>query len=210
MIIDLKDILLSSLRWSIGLSIGGLLGLFLASLNNFKYINRPFKLIVDFFRAIPVIGIVPIIQMNIGVNEFGKIGLIAWAVMFPVWITISSTIGKTHENAELSLISFSRSVFFRVYTMPKLIGGFLKGIELGIGIAWLAVVAAEWVGTFSSGFWSGGLGYKLIVGTDQDNWEMVYANLLTFGILGLLSAYIWRLSIRLMLKKIKFFNPLLA
>lgn len=160
----------------------------------------------------PIIGLVPVVQMNIGINEYGKIGLIAWAVMFPVWITVRAAMDKKLESADLMLKAANTSNwnYFKLFTFPKLLGGFLRAVEIAIGIAWLAVVAAEWIGTYREGFWAGGLGYKLIVGYDQNNWTVVHLSLVIFGLLGLTSAYLWRLISTVLftkIKKLKWFNP---
>ncbi|GHT39950.1 hypothetical protein FACS189437_04750 [Bacteroidia bacterium] len=204
------DILLSFLRWSIGLSIGCFAGLLMALLGSFKPVSFTLKITNDFLRAIPILGLVPVIQMNIGINEYGKIGLIAWAVIFPVWITVRNAIEKNLENSHLMLTAanISKYHFFKFFTFPKILGGFLRGVELAIGIAWLAVVAAEWVGTYTMGFWSGGLGYKMLIGYELNNWRTVHISLLLFGVLGLTTAYIWRLTMKLVYENNKAFNPI--
>jgi sulfonate transport system permease protein len=192
--LNLYDIFLSFLRWSIGLSLGCAIGFVLAVAGNLKSTNSIVRVFIDFLRAIPIIGLVPVIQMNIGINEYGKIGLIAWAVLFPVWITVRNAMDKNLESATLMLQAAKKTswTYFKLFTFPKLLGGFLKGIEIAIGIAWLAVVAAEWVGTYTQGFWAGGLGYRLIIGYELNNWKVVHLNLIIFGLLGLLTAYLWR------------------
>jgi sulfonate transport system permease protein len=203
------DTLLSFLRWSIGLSIGCFIGLVMALIGSYKPSSFILKIINDFLRAIPIIGLVPVIQMNIGINEYGKIGLIAWAVIFPVWITVRNAIEKNLENSLLVLkaANISKYHLFKYFTFPKILGGFLRGIELAVGIAWLAVVAAEWVGTYTMGFWSGGLGYKMLIGYELNDWLTVHISLLLFGILGLITAYIWRLIMKLIFENDKSFNP---
>lgn len=206
----INDILLSLLRWSIGLSIGCITGLIMALLGSYKPSSFFLKILNDFLRAIPIIGLVPVIQMNIGINEYGKIGLIAWAVIFPVWITVRNAIEKKLENSQLvlSAAGVSKYKFFKFFTFPKILGGFLRGVELAIGIAWLAVVAAEWIGTFTMGFWSGGLGYKMLIGYELNNWMTVHVSLLLFGGLGLTTAYIWRFLMKIVFEKNKTFNPI--
>jgi sulfonate transport system permease protein len=208
--LGLYDVILSFLRWSTGLSIGCFLGLIMALLGSYKPSSFVLKVINDFLRAIPIIGLVPVIQMNIGINEYGKIGLIAWAVIFPVWITVRNAIDKNLENSQLVLhaANIRKYHFFKYFTFPKILGGFLRGIELAIGIAWLAVVAAEWVGTYTMGFWSGGLGYKMLVGYELNDWITVHVSLVLFGVLGLVTAYIWRLAMKLVFENNKSFNPI--
>jgi sulfonate transport system permease protein len=179
-------------------------------MGSLKRTNLIVKILIDFLRAIPIIGLVPVIQMNIGINEYGKIGLIAWAVLFPVSISVRGAMDKNLESAALMLSAARRNswTFFKLFTVPKLLGGFLRGIEIAIGIAWLAVVAAEWVGTYTQGFWGGGLGYKLIMGYELNNWRIVHLNLVVFGLLGFLTAYFWRGLTTLVFTHNKSFNPI--
>lgn len=209
--LQLTDVGLSTLRWLIGLSIGCLSGLIMALIGSYKPSSPILKVINDFLRAIPIIGLVPVIQMNIGINEYGKIGLIAWAVIFPVWITVRNAIEKNLQNSDLRLkaAGFVGLKYFQLFVFPKVLGGFLRGVELAIGIAWLAVVAAEWIGTYTQGFWSGGLGYKLVYGYELNNWSTVHISLLLFGVLGLFSAYAWHLTMHLVFEKSKSFNPII-
>jgi sulfonate transport system permease protein len=182
----------------------------MALIGSYKPSSFIFKIINDFLRAIPIIGLVPVVQMNIGVNEYGKIGLIAWAVIFPVWITVRNAIEKNLENSQLVLKAADISGYnlFKYFTFPKILGGFVRGIELAVGIAWLAVVAAEWVGTYTKGFWSGGLGYKMLIGYELNDWITVHISLLLFGVLGLITAYIWRLLMNRIFERSKSFNPI--
>ena len=46
----------------------------------------------------------------------------------------------------------------RYYDVPRMIIGFLTGIELSVGIGWLTVVAAEIVANPNFGFFRGGIG----------------------------------------------------
>jgi len=206
-----KDLWLSLLRWGIGLSIGSFAGLLVATIGQVRLLRRgPYVFLLDFLRAIPIIGLVPVIQMNIGVNEYGKVGLIAWGVMFPVWLTVRGAFSKTLPDAELMLrgINIDRLQFYKVYIWPKILGGFIHGIEIGVGIAWLCVVAAEWIGTYTQGFWAGGIGYRLVVGYNQNDWVMVHLVLLLFGVLGTTTALLWRVSVRFIFRRCDGFDPM--
>jgi len=193
---EFKDLLLSFLRWGIGLAIGTTLGVILALIAQIKPIsNRLINVIIDFLRAIPIIGLIPLIQINFGVNEFGKIGLISWAVSFPVWISINAALKKRYLDLELIFkgINLSKRDYLVHYVLTRAREGLVTGVELSIGVAWLSVVAAEWIGTYTVGFWSGGLGYKLLLGYELNNWLMLHLNLLVFGLLGFSSSIIWRI-----------------
>ncbi len=208
--IEFYDIFLSSLRWLIGLSIGSILGLIMGIMTNLLKPNTTILNlnILDFLRAIPIIGLVPVIQMNFGINEFGKIGLITWAVAFPVWVSVKTSFSKDLTNALLILkgAGLTKRDLLLYFHIPRALRGFLKGIDIGIGVGWLSVVAAEWIGTYNTGFWSGGLGYKLDYGYTINNWGMVHLSLLIFGFLGFISSFFYRYVIKIIVEKKQIIN----
>lgn len=206
----LRDIDLSVLRWLFGLSLGTIAALFLTGLSRTRNFERArFSQLLDFFRAIPIIGLVPLIQMHIGVREYGKICLIAWGVMFPVWLTIRAATSRVLSESELMLkgARASRNTIRRILLWPRLLGGIIVGVEIGIGVAWLCVVAAEWIGTYTQGFWSGGLGYRLVVSYENNDWRRLYLALFTFGLLGIGSSYAWKLFVKLAVARTDGFDP---
>lgn len=131
-------------------------------------------------RAIPIIGLVPLVRYCWGVSEYGKIGLIAWSIAFPVWISVRSSVLRQNQDAELVWIAhnFGKLAMLRHYTLPRIMIGLLQGIDIAIGLGWLAVVASELVGTYVSGFWGGGIGNKLFFAFQNGDWR---AGLICWG-----------------------------
>ena len=138
-------------------------------------------------------------------DEKWKIGLIAWAAMFPILLTIRQAHKKQMIDTELMLIASGIKTINVVwkYHFSKALGGLLRGVEISIGVAWLSVVAAEWIGTYSIGFWAGGLGYKILKAHDANSWGGMIACLMFFGILGIATSWIWRY----LLYKRKYLSP---
>lgn len=203
--IEISDILLSTLRWFLGLVIGSLLALFfyfLEFLPNFFKVT--YNKIFHFFRAIPIIGFVPLIEITIGAKEYAKIGLISWAVMFPIWISLTVSHKKRFPNTELMLkgIRVNNTQFIKLYLLPRIISGFIAGIKIGIGIAWLSVVAAEWIGTYTNGFWGGGLGHLIDIEYSKNEWYNIVFILIVFGLLGVITEAIWSYFVKKIFKKV--------
>jgi sulfonate transport system permease protein len=155
--------------------------------------------LIDFTRAIPVIALVPLVQWHVGFNEYGKIGLIAWAVMFPMYLSVRTADGQRFQNLEVAMraAGFSGADLFFHYRLRKLAVGGVRGVELGIGIAWLSVVAAELVGTYTKGFWSGGLGYRLTLAYNNADLTTMYFSIALFGVFGISTSWVWHCLIRL-------------
>jgi len=212
------DVALTCLRWLIGIAAGTMLGVGVAVAEGAVATRRRrgwrllaicIRSALDFLRSIPILAIVPMVIM-LGVKERWKIGLIGWAVSFPIWISIRHARTLEMIDAELALAAsgLSRTGVFRTYTFPKLLIGLLHGIETAIGIAWISVVAAESFGTFTKGFWAGGLGHKAIQAYEANNWSGLLLCLVLFGTLGLGSALLWRRLLELRSRSRTGFNPM--
>lgn len=205
------DILLSLLRWGIGLSFGVTAGCILSfiSYSIGRWSDR-LSLLLDFLRAVPIIGLVPVIQMTIGYGESGKFLLIAWATAFPVWISVDSALKRKSSELEIILTCYQLTWFeyFKHYIFPRLLAGFVSGVEVSIGIGWLSVVAAELIGIYQDGFWAGGLGYLIMDAHNLNNWHDVVLGLVIFGLLGMTTAKIWNLLYRYLFSSVKGFNPM--
>lgn len=197
-ILDLSDVLVSMWRWSAGLICGSLLGFLLAVL---CFWVRPLRegalLVAGFFRALPILALVPLFIILFGVGEIAKILLITWACFFPVFVSTTRSVGRRLPDIELKIQALRKSEWdvFRHYHLPRLLFGFLSGVEIAIGIGWLTVVAAEMTGTPNFGIFRGGLGNAVQVAFDNGNIAVGLMCLAVFGILGLTTALIWaRLS----------------
>lgn len=206
------------LRWGLGLGAGTLLGLIVALLEAFvlpnpqrkaRWTRWPVAAFLDFLRALPIIALVPVIQM-LGVEEWWKIGLIAWAVVFPVWLAVRQARARELVDTELALSAsgLTDTEIFWTYRFPKALGGLLRGVEISIGVAWLSVVAAELVGTFTTGFWAGGLGYKITQAHDANNWRLMLICLAIFGAFGSATAWLWRRLLSKDSRLMPGFNPM--
>lgn len=209
--IRLWDIFLSTLRWGIGLGLGTCAGILLAVIGNmFRRQWDYLSLFFDFLRAIPILGLVPLIQITIGIHEFGKWLLIGWGATFPVWIYVENTLRRDVVELEvvLSCYALNPRERFRVYVWPRLLAGVNDGVRVSIGIAWLCVVAAELIANFQGGFWSGGLGVVLMDANNLSNNFDIYLALGTFGVLGLLSTKLWSVLTKLVFERTAGFNPL--
>lgn len=209
-VLRLSDVELSCLRWLLGFCVGGIFGFLLAALGRLGHVDsRGLAHILNFLRAIPILGLVPVVQM-VSIDELGKIGLIAWGVMFPVWLSVRAADARSLEDAELRLLGARLDAVqvHRAIIWPRLFGGLIQGLEIGVGIGWLCVVAAELIGTYSTGFWAGGLGYRLTVNYQSNSWSGVFLILGVFGTLGLATAWIWKRGVIWLCGRMGGFNPI--
>jgi NitT/TauT family transport system permease protein len=86
----------------------------------------------------------------------------------------------------------SRWVLFRRVVIPAVLPEIIVGMRIGIGVAWLVVVAAEMIALRS------GLGYLIMDSRNAGNrYDLVIASMIIIGIIGLLLDGTMRLLERL-------------
>jgi NitT/TauT family transport system permease protein len=75
----------------------------------------------------------------------------------------------------------SRSTLFRQVVFPAVLPQIIVGMRIGLGVAWLVVVAAEMIALHS------GLGYLIIDSRNAGNrYDLVIAGMILIGVIGLL------------------------
>ena len=75
----------------------------------------------------------------------------------------------------------SRWVLFRRVVIPAVLPEIIVGMRIGIGVAWLVVVAAEMIALHS------GLGYLIMDSRNAGNrYDLVIASMIIIGLIGLL------------------------
>lgn len=205
------DVALTTLRWIGGMSFGLLAGVTLAcieyQLRHIRVVSRP---VGDFLRSVPVIAILPLAHFQFGASEAGKMLLIGWAVTFPVWVSVRQSLATRLVDVELLLAAaqVDAARFWWSYSLPRAAAGILRGLEISLGIGWIVTVAAEWLGTYSTGFWSGGLGDRLDDAQMQTNWQAMIVIIAIFGALGWLSALLFSCTMWLIRRLAPGFDPL--
>ena len=192
-----KDLGVSLQRVLIGYAWGAALGLILGIFCGLlKFFERFFRTIVDFIRQIPPMAWMPLLILWFGIGETSKAILIAKSVFVPVFLnTIRGVHGASHEYIELSrVLELRYSKHLRKIIIPSALPSVFTGLRLGVGAAWMSVVAAEMLGGLS------GVGYALIVAKDFILSDQLFAMMLVIGfvgfftdrILGLLERFVFR------------------
>lgn len=138
--------------------------------------------IVELFRPIPVLALLPLAILWFGIGEASKIFIITYAAFFPIFI--NTLAGVRYSDPVLiqvaSTLGASRAqIFYRVVLMCAL-PSLAVGIRLGLGFAFLALVAAELIAS------TRGLGYLIMDSrlTFQTDRSMV--GIVSLGVLGFL------------------------
>jgi sulfonate transport system permease protein len=134
-------------------------------------------------RSVPSIAWVPLFILWLGIFEQSKIALIAVGCFFPIYLgvlgAIQSVDRKTVEVGRIFRLSTPQLV--RRILLPAILPAYVVSLRQGLGLGWMFVVAAEFMGA------SEGLGYLLVDGQQLGKPDQIIGAILAFAILGKLS-----------------------
>lgn len=143
---------------------------------------RTFNPIFQMLRPISPIAWIPLAILWFGVGDVSPIFLIFISSVFPLIVQTTSgvhTIDRRYLRAATNF-GVSRSVMFRRVVIPAVLPEIIVGMRIGIGVAWLVVVAAEMIALRS------GLGYLIMDSRNAGNrYDLVVAGMVIIGLIGL-------------------------
>jgi sulfonate transport system permease protein len=176
-----SHILATLTRVAAGFGLGVLAGTLLGAISGYWTLAR--RLLdptVQALRAIPSIAWVPLFILWLGIFETSKIVLIAAGVFFPVYLGVMGAILSVDRKiVEVgSTFRLSGPAMIRRILLPAVLPAYVVALRVGLGLGWMFVVAAEFMGA------SEGLGYLLIDGQQLGKPAQIVAAIVIFAILG--------------------------
>jgi NitT/TauT family transport system permease protein len=149
------------------------------------WVRRAYQTLNPLFqilRPISPIAWIPIAILWFGVGNASPIYLIFISSVFPMIVqTVVGvhTIEKRYLRAAENFGVSHRTLFMRV-VIPAVLPQILVGMRIGLGVAWLVVVAAEMIALHS------GLGYMIMDSRNAGNrYDLVVAGMIIIGLIGL-------------------------
>jgi NitT/TauT family transport system permease protein len=139
--------------------------------------------IFQMLRPISPIAWIPIAILWFGVGDASPIYLIFISSLFPMIVQTTAGV-HTIEKRYLRVaenFGVSRTTLFTKLVIPAVLPQIIVGMRIGLGVAWLVVVAAEMIALRS------GLGYLIIDSRNAGNrYDLVIAGMIIIGLIGLL------------------------
>ena len=146
--------------------------------------------IFQILRPISPIAWIPIAILWFGVGNASPIYLIFISSVFPMIVQTTAgvhTIEKRYLRAAENF-DVSRFTLFTQVVIPAVLPQIIVGMRIGLGVAWLVVVAAEMIALRS------GLGYLIMDSRNAGNrYDLVIAGMAIIGVIGLMLDGLMRL-----------------
>src|SRR4051812_8907260 len=168
-------------RVAVGFGLGAASGIALGALSGTsEAARRLLDPTLQALRAIPSIAWVPLFILWFGIFEASKVALIAVGTFFPVYLGVAGAILSVDRKlVEVGRVfRLSRLDLARRILLPAVLPELLVSLRSGLGLGFMFVVAAEFMGA------SEGLGYLLVDGQQLGKPDQILAAIIAFALMG--------------------------
>jgi ABC-type nitrate/sulfonate/bicarbonate transport system permease component len=136
-------------RVSIGFGVAAALAVTLGILaGRWRWLRQLLEPVVEVFRPIPPLAMLPLFIVWMGIGEVSKIAFIAYATFFPMFLTTVHGVLRVDPlllRAAASLGASQPQQFFHV-VLPAALPEILTGLRLGVALAFFVIVISEFIG----------------------------------------------------------------
>jgi ABC-type nitrate/sulfonate/bicarbonate transport system permease component len=140
--------------------------------------------VIEILRPIPPLAMLPLFIVWIGIGEGAKVGFIAYATFFPMFLTTAHAVQQVDPlllRAAASLGAGRRQLFFAVI-LPAALPEIFTGLKLGIALSFFVIVISEFIGAEQ------GLGYLINDGRNFFLVPQMLGAAVVLGVLGYASS----------------------
>jgi ABC-type nitrate/sulfonate/bicarbonate transport system permease component len=190
------DVAATLAGWAIGLGLAIVVAVPLGLvIGTNPYLHRSTRAIVEFFRPIPSVALIPLAILVFGTTLDMKVFLVVFATFWPILVQTIYGVQEVDPVTRDSARSFGftrRDIFLRI-TLPSAAPFIATGMRLASALAIVLAVTGELVAG------APGLGRAILLAQNAGAYDLMYAFTLATGLISLLlSAAIARTERRLL------------
>ena len=137
--------------------------------------------LLNFFRALPPIALIPLVIVYFGIGELAKVVILFYASFFagvivmyegiaqisPIYVRVSRTLGATDSE------------IFRRVIVPLTVPHMLTALRVALGVAWATLVASELIAAQQ------GLGALIQNASSFFQLDIIYVGIICIGLIAL-------------------------
>lgn len=166
-----------------GFALGALAGIILGIfIGLFKSVDQALSILLGVLRPIPIMAWIPVLILWMGIEESSKVTVIAIGSFWPVLVNVIDGI-KNVDKKYLEVARILEKNKFQTLTkvvFPAALPNIFTGMRVGIGIAWMCVVAAEMIAATS------GIGYLIMYSRELLQSDVMFVGVFSIGLTGVL------------------------
>jgi NitT/TauT family transport system permease protein len=189
------DVYMSSQRVILGLACGIVLAVPVAfALGWYRSARRIVDPLINFFRSLPPIALIPLVIVYFGIGELAKVVMLFYAAFFSGVIVMYEGIVQTNPlfvRVARSSGATDGEIFWRVI-VPLSVPHVLTALRVALGVCWATLVASELIAA------QRGLGAVIENASNYFQLDTIYMGIICIGLIALIMDSCLRaLSLRL-------------
>jgi NitT/TauT family transport system permease protein len=144
--------------------------------------------LINFFRALPPIALIPLVIVYFGIGELAKVVILFYAAFFAGVIVMYegiSQISPIYIRVARALGATDGEIFTRV-VLPLAVPHVLTALRVALGVAWATLVASELIAA------QRGLGAVIQDASSFFQLDTIYAGIITIGVVALVMDFLLR------------------
>ena len=171
-------------RVALGVAVGAIVGSFLGimrfALPQKLQKNLIVNLILDGPKYPPPIAWIPFVILFFGIGFLSSVTIVVIAAVPPVFTQVYDSLQRLNSRLYLVLQNLEITGTFEFYKISfrALLPELFTGLQIALGMGWMAVIAAEMVGGQE------GLGYSIQLNRMNLNYQGMLADLVAIGVIG--------------------------
>ena len=185
----LYDIYISTQRVFLGVALGIVCAVPVGFLLGWYRAARTFAdPVVNFFRALPPIALIPLVIVYFGVDELAKLVILFYASFFSGVIVMSegvSQISPLYVRVARTLGADEREIFWKII-IPLAVPHILTALRVALGVSWATLVASELIAA------QRGLGALIQNASTYFLLDVIYVGIICIGFVALIMDLILR------------------
>ena len=177
-----QDVWISTQRVLLGVLFGILLAVPVGFvLGWYREIRRFIDPLLNFFRALPPIALIPLVIVYFGIGETAKVVILFYASFFsgvivmyegiaqisPIYVRVARTLGARDDE------------IFRKVIIPLAVPHILTALRVALGVAWATLVASELIAAQT------GLGSLIQNAAAFFQLDIIYVGIISIGLIAL-------------------------
>ena len=180
----LKPLFKTCWIWILSFLVGSFIGVLLGVLAGYSdRVYSSFEVIIDFFRSLPSLLIVPIVIIFFGIETLSAFIIISWTTFFYIFINTVYGVkyGRKSYLLVCKVLKIPKVKQFTMIIFPSALPYLFAGLRLGLSVALIVTIGIEMI-LGRAGL--GGLVFDSFMAYDM---TLIYAIIVLVGILGYIS-----------------------
>jgi ABC-type nitrate/sulfonate/bicarbonate transport system permease component len=167
-------------RVVLGMLPGTMLGILCGVLMSWnKWINSALDPIIEGFRPIPAVALIPFFILWFGIGDLGKLILTAIGGFTVMVVTTSEAIKNVPPVFVMAArnLGAGKAALYQTVVLPAITPTLIGGVRVTIALSWALVVASEFMGAQT------GLGYLIMAARRTLQTDAILVGIIIIGVL---------------------------